>query len=356
MKNLSLIFVALFGLVIFASCEDDLGPVANSDPGAPTITSPESGDSFVLTEDEADDMLTMEWSKPDFGFDAAATYTVEMAMEGTDFDSPTEIAEVNDTSLEISVEEMNNTLLSAGLPADQESGVEIRVAATASDSVDESTTSDPVAVSYTPYFVEVDYPSVYVPGDYQSSSGYGSDFEPADAPALYSPDDNDEYEGYVYMANDGALFKITPERSFDEGDYGSDNNDGTLNEGTLDNNIEVENSGYYKINVDLNDMTYELLDTEWGVLGDATPNGWESDDHDMEYDSDEKVWSVELELTEGELKFRANDTWDDIDYGDNDGDGTLDAGGDNIVVEEAGTYTIEMDLSQQPYRYTLIQE
>lgn len=57
MKNLSLILLTIFGLVIFTSCEDDLGPVANSDPGAPELSTPESGDTYTLSQDEADETL-----------------------------------------------------------------------------------------------------------------------------------------------------------------------------------------------------------------------------------------------------------------------------------------------------------
>lgn len=351
MKNLSLILLTIFGLVIFTSCEDDLGPVANSDPGAPELSTPESGDTYTLSQDEADETLfTLEWSKSDFGFDAAVTYTIEMAEEGTDFENPIEIGEVNETSFEITVGDMNNELLAAGFPADQEASVEIRVKGEVSDSMDPEY-SDPITLTFTPYFVEVDYPSIYVPGGYQSASGYGNDWTPEDAPALASPDDNDRYEGYVYVADDDSEFKFTNERNWDDGDWGMSDTEGELE--SPGNNIPAD-AGYYKINVDLNNMTYELLNTDWGVIGDATPGGWD-EDTDMEYDLDEKVWSVELELTEGEIKFRANDTWDDIDYGDNDADGTLNPGGDNIAVDDAGTYTIEMDLSQQPYRYTLTQ-
>ncbi len=74
----------------------------------------------------------------------------------------------------------------------------------------------------------------------------------------------------------------------------------------------------------------------------------------LEYDMEEKVWAVDVDLVEGEMKFRANQTWDDLDYGDNTGDGTLDEGGENIPVEEAGNYTVILNLGEAPFSYELI--
>jgi hypothetical protein len=57
-------------------------------------------------------------------------------------------------------------------------------------------------------------------------------------------------------------------------------------------------------------------------------------------------------LTANFIKFRANDAWD-LNYGDTGADGSLEAGGDNIPIEEAGTYEITLDLSSYPYTYSL---
>ena len=46
------------------------------------------------------------------------------------------------------------------------------------------------------------------------------------------------------------------------------------------------------------------------------------------------------------------DTWD-IDFGDTGGNKTLEYGGDNIVITEAGNYTIELILTVAEYRYSI---
>ena len=42
--------------------------------------------------------------------------------------------------------------------------------------------------------------------------------------------------------------------------------------------------GYYFITVDADAMTYTALATEWGIIGDATPNGWD-DETALTYDA-----------------------------------------------------------------------
>jgi len=191
--------------------------------------------------------------------------------------------------------------------------------------------------------------ALYVVGSYQGESGYGDDWEPEDAPGIYERDE-DHFEGYVFFADAGE-FKFTNERNWDDGDWGG--SEGELEEGGDD--IALEEGGYYKMNVDLGELTYEALATEWGVIGDGA-NGWDDgDDVVMEYDQDEKVWTVTLDLDEdGEIKFRANGAWD-LNYGDNDGEGFLVEDGDNIPVEESGNYTVVLDLGGEDYTYEINQ-
>ena len=93
------------------------------------------------------------------------------------------------------------------------------------------------------------------------------------------------------------------------------------------------------------------MNTDWGLIGDATPDGWDAD-QDMTYDKTTREWSITLDLVAGDIKFRANDAWD-LDYGDNEGDLKLDKGGSNIAIAADGNYTIVMKLEEAPYKYSV---
>ncbi len=89
--------------------------------------------------------------------------------------------------------------------------------------------------------------------------------------------------------------------------------------------------------------------SDWGLVGNATPNGWDGPDLEM-YQIGAQEFAIYAELGSGEIKFRFNEDWG-VNFGDNGSDGTLESGGANIAVS-AGTYYIVMDLSSETYSIT----
>ena len=99
--------------------------------------------------------------------------------------------------------------------------------------------------------------------------------------------------------------------------------------------------------VDLDVLNTSLgAQSDWGLVGSATPNGWNGPDVEM-YQTGPQEFSIYAELGSGELKFRFNEDWGN-NFGDNGNDGTLESGGANIPIS-AGTYFIVMDLGTGTY-------
>ena len=99
--------------------------------------------------------------------------------------------------------------------------------------------------------------------------------------------------------------------------------------------------------VDLDNLNSSLgSQSDWGLVGNATPNGWNGPDVEM-YQTGPQEFSIYAELANGELKFRFNEDWGN-NYGDNGADGTIESGGANIAVS-AGTYFIVLDLGSGTY-------
>lgn len=185
------------------------------------------------------------------------------------------------------------------------------------------------------------YPVIYVPGGYQG-------WTPATAMQLSSPNNDNTYEGYIYFPNDQKEFKITlgPDWSNNLGDDGAN---GTLEPNGA--NLSVPEGGFYKFNVDLTTLTYSLLKTDWGLIGSATPDGWNSD-QDMTYDAASGAWTISINLVGGEVKFRANNDWG-LNYGDNGPDALLEQGGANIAIPGNGFYVIKLYLDKPDYTYSI---
>ncbi len=189
-----------------------------------------------------------------------------------------------------------------------------------------------------------DYPLLYVPGAHQG-------WDPSNTnTVLASVNSDGNYEGYLYFADADNQFKYTDGPTWDV-NYGDTGADGTLEQNG--DNIVAGDAGYYKLNVDLNGLTHSFMKTDWGVIGSATPDGWDSD-QDMTYDVDSSYWTIIVELSAGEFKFRANDGWD-LNYGDTGADGILEAGGDNIAIADPGKYEIKLKLGAPDYTYTIEQ-
>lgn len=186
------------------------------------------------------------------------------------------------------------------------------------------------------------YPVLYVPGGYQG-------WDPSNATTvLASPGVDGRFSGYLYFASDNTEFKFTEGPNWDV-NYGDDNADGTLDPGGA--NVKAPTAGQYKLDVDLNTKTYTMLRTEWGLIGSATPDGWNSDQN-LIFDEATNSWSIQLDLVAGEVKFRANDDWG-LNYGDTGADAILDQGGDNIAIPGAGNYRITLYLDKPDHTYKI---
>lgn len=174
-------------------------------------------------------------------------------------------------------------------------------------------------------------PVLYMKGDANGWDGYD----------YLSGEDGVKFTGFMYLNQNGFKFTTAPDWSGTG--YGA--NFDTAPDAA--NIVITEPVGYYQVDVDLSEKTYTLTPiTSIGIIGSASPNGWDSD-VDMTYvpyNKDTKevngYWEVKnITLSAGEIKFRANDGWD-ISWG-----GELDhlttKNGGNITVE-AGTYDIKL--------------
>jgi hypothetical protein len=185
------------------------------------------------------------------------------------------------------------------------------------------------------------YPVIYAPGGYQG-------WDPATAANLSSPGSNNQYEGYINFTDANSEFKFTLGPNWDN-NFGDTGADGTLDQNG--DNIVIADPGFYKINVDLDANTYTLTKTDWGLIGSATPDEWNSDQN-MTYNAAEGAWEITIDLVAGEIKFRANDDWG-LNYGDTGANALLSEGGDNIAIANAGLYTIKLYLDKPDYTYSI---
>lgn len=158
------------------------------------------------------------------------------------------------------------------------------------------------------------------------------------------------YMGYVYVENE-VKFTSAPDWGA-KYNLGKGDEDGKLANGSNDN-LSVSENGLYWIEVNLPDLTYNMtLINTIGVIGDATPNGWDASTA-LTPSDDFKTWSGDVTFGSGEFKFRCNDDWAVNLGGEYD---QLTQGGANLPSPGAGTYTVTLDLSELPYTVSLVKK
>ena len=165
----------------------------------------------------------------------------------------------------------------------------------------------------------------------------------ATAPALQSADFKGVYTGFANL--DGG-FQLAETRVAGKGktyvfaDFKEV--DDTVMKKDASGNLSVVAAGFYMMKADIPAQTIELTKTAWGIVGDA-PGSWD-EDKEMTYDAAKDGWVATVDMVKGSFKFRANKSWDVVNYG-----GSIDnlqAGAADLKVDEEGTYQVELYLTR----------
>lgn len=350
--------VSLLLTPLFFSCDDEpaltvLEAVQFS--SGPTV----SADEIVITEEnKIETLLRVDWEEVTFPVAAPVTYTLEFEVpadtSGATGWSQAITREIGEDLLTatFSGTELNAIALELGLEPGEEGLIAVRVRAT----MDRNVFSPGAAVSVTPIDVPeiIDYPSLYIAGDYQGWN--------IGAPSrISSVNDDGIYEGYIYIPAGGTNeFKLYAQPDWGPTSYGYESEGKIMVANFAGANFAAPADGYYLFMVNLNDMTYNLIKTTWGMIGGATPNGWDADTP-LTYDPEAQTWSVTANMkADGSFKFRANNAWA-LDFGNENGK----LGYANhpwkpyveqphFTVPSDGNYTITLDLHiPGNYSYTI---
>ena len=336
MKKLILKLTYVTALFAFMQSCDDVERVYYNDT-AETVLSL-SDNNLTLSEDNgANEILTLTWSDPDYGFDAAALYSVQMDVQGGDFSNPQIISVGSSLEKTFTVEELNAKLLSLSMTPGEEGVAIFRIKATLSEY--QEIFSNTVNLNVTPYSSLLDLTTNLGVVGSATPGGWGNENIPD--LQFYTTSMTDVYVAYVTL-RDGEI-KFRNNNDWAE-NWGDDGNDGTLD--SYGANIAVS-AGTYKIEVNFSSMTYTMEAYSWGLVGSATPNQWNGPDLMLQYNSYQDDWRAVVTLGEGEVKFRFNNDWG-LNYGDDGADGSMEANGANISVS-SGHYLVSMNLNTQSY-------
>lgn len=317
---------------ILGGCaSDELFTVIDTTPGATTITAASSDNSVVLLKENAsDEALTISWNKPDYGVPTEqASYQILIDFENGDFSSAVTAASTKTEANTFLVEELNKSLLELEVTPETATNILFKVVSSTGAL---TTESNIITVELTAYADKLDLTTPW--GIVGSAAPNG--WDGPDVP-FYKTDIANEYVAYPTLV-DGEI-KIRKDNDWTI-NYGDATLDGILDMED-DNNIPVT-AGTYKVTFNESTLAYSIEEFTWGLVGSATPNGWDGPDYPLTYDANTDTWKAVIEFIEGDLKFRQNNDWS-VAYGDANLDGILDTDGDNNIPVTAGNHLVIMN-------------
>ncbi|NRT13310.1 SusE domain-containing protein [Flavobacterium sp. 14A] len=322
MKKISKFLIAFVSVLTVACNADDVDnrPVL-SGTAIPEVVSPKTGDAFVLLEEDASKEAAMfSWSSAEYSAAVAVDYTVLMDKQGGDFTAPITLATTkNVLSTSVSVKQLNQSAIDLGGKPDEVSSFDIMIRSkVASGGIQESTKIATITV--TPYSGRVDYnfEEWYLVGDATVS---GWDNNKGNQILFRSATDPKEYKFTGYFK--AGAFKTIRDLGNWIPMYGGKNGSLVYRGSDADADpvsFEIATSGYYTFTMNIETLKYTLVPyiataapayTTIGIIGSSTPKGWDGSTAMVQSTFDKHIWSLGItSLKEGELKFRANDSWD----------------------------------------------
>jgi hypothetical protein len=305
--------------------EDFNSPILNDDAEISLMMS--SSDVILSQENAEADALTVSWTEPDYGI-VVAQPTYEVKVNGITATT------TNELSITWTAIELNGFLLANGSVA----GETIETSVAVSASLGESVIMANSPITITTYADQLDLTTKWGLVGSATTNGWDGPDMP-----FYQTSQANVLVAYVTL-NDGEV-KIRENNSWDGTiNYGDSGMDGVLD--VNGDNIAVT-AGTYKFEWNTESLEYTLESYTWGLVGSATTNGWDGPDMPLAYDPSSDTWKAVVTLASGEIKFRFNNDWG-LNYGDTGADGTMESGGDNIVVEE-GSYYVTVNLNTLEY-------
>lgn len=356
------LFMAVVGM-LFTACDADRddNPTIDTNNTAVVFKLNTPAYSTQLVDLKTSNTVNFTWNQPEYGFAVPVTYSFQVSADDTWTDAvlgsdgkevtPATYADVagsfttvsggvSGKALNTSICKVKNWKPDSDLPASMQ--IFVRCKALLADESVPAVYSNSVKLTVVPTTPVKDYPQfIYQIGD---DTGW------ATANALCSSkDDNGIYTGeYAGLAYLNSEFKFRSDK--DDWNIGTNwgvDGEGKLAEGA--DNVKLDEAGFYKIDVNMDKMTLELLKIETiSIIG--TVNGSWDTDTDMAYNKETGAWEATATLNAGEMKFRVNHDWTWSWGGKKDGTDYTNLtynNGANLELASGGTYLIQLFLSYE---------
>lgn len=365
MKKIQRLLFAFLAVSFMVSCEeeDNLDPVGEWELTDPLLLSSE--EALMLDESNPTENIDFSWDPAVSSERYQVRYNLVIDTIGSENYSTPILSKPSrnggrETTASFTASEIDLALSYAGFNAGTEADVEVAVVAT---SIDKETRD---VQNFTIERFETEYKpqQLFLTG---AATESGADLSQAiSMRALNDANGNPTYqfEAYTHLEA-GQNFRFFSRQQLPSHMYGG-------SDGQIVKNgdpITIDESGEYRLTVDLEENTYDLVRIErLSIVGDVIPGGWEGDEA-LDY-AGNGVWQGQMSLQvkesgQGGFLIRLNQDWSYLFkriVGTQEQlymESQAESAGisiEDIPLTMAGNYTITVDLSGESYTYSLERE
>tara|TARA_R110002095_G_scaffold215497_1_gene209900 strand:+ start:458 stop:2164 length:1707 start_codon:yes stop_codon:yes gene_type:complete len=359
-------FFLLSFAFIFTACETEESLTITSPDPAFVLNTPGISTvflNFALPENPA---FTISWNDEVNG---SGSYNVEMSTDEA-FTAPVSLGTTDNSNFSMTVTDFNNAIANAGVSTFRDIAIYMRVS-------NGSQITNSILLLVTTY--PVNAPEI---NNVNNGDAFALSLDNNDVTAITVEWDDPILDSSLNQDVDYVLEAVTAGTDFamplEAGNVTNQNSialtNAQLNAFAIQSGIPVDTTGDLDIRVKstitdsasgsvlerisepvtISVTTYLTvldLSTEWGIVGSSTINQWNGPDLPFFETGVDGVLTAYVNLTVGEIKFRENNSWDapNKNYGDDGADGTIEEGGSNISIAEAGSYKITIDFNNSTY-------
>ncbi|MCC8411093.1 SusE domain-containing protein [Mucilaginibacter sp. UR6-1] len=349
MKNLvkNILLLSSVVLMLAACKKDETRIVANSNATPPVVTA--TYENLVLNEaDAAAEAIMFKWSKADYGYSAAVSYSVEVGKKDSSFVNAKSVSAGANSELVLTVGAFNSLLNQLNLVGFAQNDVEVRVKAEIGGGV-APVYSKSMPLVVTPYLDKPAYQTLYLVGD-----GTFGQWDNGKATPVFRDPANAFVFTFTGNFSNGNI-KFLGKLGQWYPSWGSNGSGGVMfREKDADPdpaNFPIT-AGYHKVTLNLRSNTYtdvpydasgKTTYASIGIIGPFTD--WNSIIPMTNTTLNPHIWTIDHTFaSDTEMKFRIAEGWS-VNWGPaNDGTandvyGVGGNGGGNFKVK-AGSYTI----------------
>lgn len=303
-KNIGILVLSAF-LIISCEKESNIEPEGLWELSAPVIELPVSNQNFILDQITPNETITFSWQAAESSVGFGVTYKVSIhEASDSDFTNPLYEFDASNNGKElsatISYQKIDEILSYAGYPANQESEIIWSVKA---NSLSKSSSASS-AIKIKRFENEIIPNQLFLSGTATEDNGNLQDAIKLKRLKDANGNLSNTHEVYTSLKA-GGTYKLYSENSLPSLQYGGEN--GVLKK--AGNAITAEQDGIYRIKINLDNNTYELLKIDYfGMVGSPINGGWGGDES-LDYQGN-GVWQKSIELVNtGGFVFRANGDW-----------------------------------------------